>query len=64
MSEEERNDDGWWESNLEITFLDRSQIITAFRFTGDVGRAKCKSTLLHFRAEEPETGAPVYKTTS
>ena len=26
-------------------------------FTGDVERAKCKSALLHFQAEEPETGA-------
>jgi len=28
---------------------------------GDVERAKCKSALLHFRAEEPETGANVLR---
>jgi len=43
------------------SFLDEEEecrsLPLAERFTGDVERAKCKSALLHFRAEELETGA-------
>jgi len=39
-----------------MSFMLSRSLCVQVRITGDVGRAKCKSTLLHFRAEESEIG--------
>src|SRR3989344_7881069 len=45
-----------WKTVVFLSTRRGDKIKVILAFTGDVGRAKCKSTLLHFRAEESEIG--------